>query len=196
MSLTLNILITVLIVLRLLVYRHRIVQALGKGQGSQYTSLAAMIIESAAIYSTFALLFIVPFALSSQLAQLFLQGLSLVQVCYSLLLSLGSVFLTSASLSRVYPPSSSFSVLQPVKVGRPRPLLVISQQVCSQFGTGPEVPSRLTTDHFQRSRHRGMVIMIKISTAVTDQLHRHRQLDQTGPIRRKTLPALKPQNMY
>lgn len=87
MSLTLNILITVLIVLRLLVYRHRIVQALGKGQGSQYTSLAAMIVESAAIYSTFALLFIVPFALNSQIAQLFLQGLSLIQVCHSVLQS-------------------------------------------------------------------------------------------------------------
>src|SRR2546421_9385621 len=61
MSLALNILITLLIVLRLMVYRHRIVRAMGKAQGSQYTSLAAMIVESAAIYSTFALLFLIPF---------------------------------------------------------------------------------------------------------------------------------------
>lgn len=79
MSLALNILVTILIVLRLLVYRHRIVRAMGAGHGSQYTSLAAMVVESAAIYSGFALLFIVPFALSSPLAQLFLQALSMVQ---------------------------------------------------------------------------------------------------------------------
>ncbi|KXN82729.1 hypothetical protein AN958_02221 [Leucoagaricus sp. SymC.cos] len=79
MSLALNIIITILIVLRLLVYRHRIVKAMGKGHGSQYTSLAAIIVESAAIYSTFALLFLIPFALNSPVSQLFLQGLSMVQ---------------------------------------------------------------------------------------------------------------------
>jgi hypothetical protein len=83
MSLALNIIVTVLIVLRLLVYRHRIVRAMGKGHGSHYTSLAAMIIESAAINSAFSLLFLIPFAFNSPIAQLFLQGLAMVQVSSS-----------------------------------------------------------------------------------------------------------------
>lgn len=79
MSLALNILVTLLIVLRLLYHRHRITQAIGSGHGSQYTSLVAIIIESAAIYSSFALAFLVPFGLNSPVAQLFLQALSLIQ---------------------------------------------------------------------------------------------------------------------
>ncbi|KAK7059077.1 hypothetical protein VNI00_001701 [Paramarasmius palmivorus] len=79
MSLALNILVTILIVLRLLVYRHRITQAMGSGHGSHYTSLVAMVVESAAIYSSFALCFLVPFSVNSPVAQLFLQALSPIQ---------------------------------------------------------------------------------------------------------------------
>ncbi|KAG7088751.1 hypothetical protein E1B28_012719 [Marasmius oreades] len=79
MSLALNIIVTILIVLRLLIYRHRITKAMGPMHGSQYTSLVAMVVESAAIYSTFALCFLVPFAVKSPLAQLFLQGLAQIQ---------------------------------------------------------------------------------------------------------------------
>lgn len=80
MSLALNILVTIMIVARLLVYRHRINRVMGKAHGTQYTYLAALIIESAAIYSTFSLLFLVPFAFKHPLSQLFLQALSPVQV--------------------------------------------------------------------------------------------------------------------
>ncbi|KAG7094109.1 hypothetical protein E1B28_007724 [Marasmius oreades] len=79
MSLALNILVTLLIVLRLLIYRHRITRAMGPMHGSHYTSLVAMVVESAAIYSTFALCFLVPFAVNSPVAQLFLQGLAQIQ---------------------------------------------------------------------------------------------------------------------
>ncbi|KAF5385551.1 hypothetical protein D9757_006746 [Collybiopsis confluens] len=79
MSLALNILVTCLIVTRLLFHRHRITRAIGSGHGSQYTSLVAIIIESAAIYSAFALAFLIPFGLNSPVAQLFLQALSLIQ---------------------------------------------------------------------------------------------------------------------
>uniref|UniRef100_A0A0W0G572 Uncharacterized protein n=2 Tax=Moniliophthora roreri TaxID=221103 RepID=A0A0W0G572_MONRR len=68
-----NIIVTVLIVLRLLIYRHRITRAMGSSHGSYYTSIVAMIVESALIYSSFALAFMVPFAISSPVAQLFLQ---------------------------------------------------------------------------------------------------------------------------
>ncbi|TRM69184.1 hypothetical protein BD626DRAFT_544008 [Schizophyllum amplum] len=79
MSLALNILVTLLIVTRLLLYRHRVRTALGVTHGTHYTSLAAMVVESAAIYSVYSLLFLVPFAMGHPLAQLFLQGLSPVQ---------------------------------------------------------------------------------------------------------------------
>ncbi|KAJ7238672.1 hypothetical protein C8J57DRAFT_1373584 [Mycena rebaudengoi] len=81
MSLALNLLVTILIVARLLVCRAEI---------NKYTSLAAMIVESASIYSTFSLLFLVPFAINTPtslaLSQLFLQALSPVQVVSTLLI--------------------------------------------------------------------------------------------------------------
>ncbi|KAL1736337.1 hypothetical protein FB107DRAFT_221861 [Schizophyllum commune] len=79
MSLALNILVTLLIVARLMLYRRRVRSALGSTHGMHYTSLAAMVVESAGIYSAYSLLFLVPFAMNHPLAQLFLQGLSPVQ---------------------------------------------------------------------------------------------------------------------
>ncbi|KAJ7188005.1 hypothetical protein C8R46DRAFT_879144 [Mycena filopes] len=88
MSLALNILVTILIVVRLMMYRWRINRAmpLGSNHGAEYTSLAAMIVESAAIYSLFALLFLVPFVIGHPLSQLFLQALSPVQVMVTFLI--------------------------------------------------------------------------------------------------------------
>jgi hypothetical protein len=82
MSLALNILVTILIVVRLMLYRRRINQALpsNTNHGAQYVSLAAMVYESAAIYSVFSLLFLVPFTIGHPLSQLFIQALSPVQV--------------------------------------------------------------------------------------------------------------------
>lgn len=86
MSLALNILVTILIVVQLLIYRNRINNALGKSHGAHYASVVAMIVESAAIYSSFALLFLVPFALNHPLSQIFIQSLPPVQVCTGLLI--------------------------------------------------------------------------------------------------------------
>ncbi|KAF7297455.1 hypothetical protein MIND_00979200 [Mycena indigotica] len=90
MSLALNVLVTLLIVARLLLCRAQVNRAMGATHGSQYTSLAAMIVESAAIYSTFALLFLVPFVINTPtsiaVSQLFLQGLSPIQVVSTLLI--------------------------------------------------------------------------------------------------------------
>ncbi|KAJ7495956.1 hypothetical protein B0H11DRAFT_878155 [Mycena galericulata] len=85
-SLALNILVTILIVVRLMLYRHRINQAMGTNHGAQYTSLAAMIIESAAIYSIFSLLFLIPFVIGHPLSQLFIQALSPVQIMSAFLI--------------------------------------------------------------------------------------------------------------
>ncbi|OBZ67518.1 hypothetical protein A0H81_12740 [Grifola frondosa] len=75
LSLALNISVTILIVLRLLYHRHQITQLLGPGHGAHYIGIATMLIESAALYSGFALLFLVPFALGNPIANTFLQAL-------------------------------------------------------------------------------------------------------------------------
>lgn len=80
LSLSLNILLTIAIVLRLLLFRRHIVSVLGQGHGRQYTSVAAMIVESASIFSVFSLLFLVPFALNNPLNGLFFSPLGGVQV--------------------------------------------------------------------------------------------------------------------
>ncbi|KAJ7163566.1 hypothetical protein C8R43DRAFT_879672 [Mycena crocata] len=79
-SLAFNVVVTILIVSRLLLHRRRINQVMGWNHGREYTSLAAIIVESTAIYTTFSLLFLVPFALRHPVSQTFLQILSPVQV--------------------------------------------------------------------------------------------------------------------
>jgi len=85
-SLALNILVTIAIVLRLLVIRHRITSVLGPTHGSQYTSIAAMIVESASLYSLFAVFFLIPFGLNSAISAIPLQTIGLVQGCATLLI--------------------------------------------------------------------------------------------------------------
>lgn len=85
-SLGLNVLITIAIVTRLMLFRHRISSALGPAHGSQYTSIAAMVIESASLYSLISILVLVPFALNSTITPAFLQSLVEVQGCATLLI--------------------------------------------------------------------------------------------------------------
>lgn len=82
LSLALNLSMTLAIVARLLVFRWRIARALGPKFGSQYTSIAAMVVESAFISSAGFLLFLIPFGLNSPLANMFIQVLSEIQVCF------------------------------------------------------------------------------------------------------------------
>lgn len=69
-----------MIAARLWLYRYKITSVLGSSHGSHYIGVAAMVVESAAIYSTFALLFIIPFGVGNPIANTFLQVLSQVQV--------------------------------------------------------------------------------------------------------------------
>ncbi|KAI0258330.1 hypothetical protein BC834DRAFT_975244 [Gloeopeniophorella convolvens] len=85
-SLALNILVSIAIVIRLLVYRRRISLLMGRHHGSQYTSIAAMIIESASIYSAFSIFFLVPFGMNSPVSEIVLQSLSEIQICTTLLI--------------------------------------------------------------------------------------------------------------
>ncbi|KAG6810538.1 hypothetical protein H0H92_011425 [Tricholoma furcatifolium] len=87
-SLALNIISTLVIVARLLYFRHRVSSYLGTGHGSQYTSIAAMLVESASIYSISSLLFLVPFIVGHPIQNVFLALLSPSQVIAPLLIIL------------------------------------------------------------------------------------------------------------
>ncbi|CCM05255.1 uncharacterized protein FIBRA_07465 [Fibroporia radiculosa] len=86
MSLSLNVIVTLLIVGRLLIYRRRMARVFGTKESSDYLNISAILIESASLYSIFAVLFIVPFGLGNSLANVFLDSVSQVQIVSSLLI--------------------------------------------------------------------------------------------------------------
>jgi hypothetical protein len=87
-SVSLNFLVTVMIVARLILFRTRLnrIRAVGGHFSNQYTSIAAILIESAALYSAYVLLFLIPFGLGAKsqvaviVSELFPQSLPPVQV--------------------------------------------------------------------------------------------------------------------
>ena len=79
-SLLLNLTATGFIAGRLLVHRHRIVSQLGRGYGQHYVSITAVVIESAAIYTSFLIVIIVVYAIGSPLTNLLQQVIEPVQV--------------------------------------------------------------------------------------------------------------------
>ncbi|KAG2743603.1 hypothetical protein P692DRAFT_20810135 [Suillus brevipes Sb2] len=115
-----NIIVTILIVLRLYFYRLRTKHALlGPGFVAEHTSIESMIVESAAIYSTFSLLFLIPFAISSPVANVFLQVLGEAQLIAPLLIifreAQGTGWISSAlsmSSSRTAVQSAQFSDIE------------------------------------------------------------------------------------
>lgn len=71
-SLCVNIILTILIAVRLIMYRRTLLATLSKEQVKHYVSLAAIIIESAALYSVLAFIFIVTYAINNPINQIFL----------------------------------------------------------------------------------------------------------------------------
>ncbi|KAM5533526.1 hypothetical protein V8D89_012805 [Ganoderma adspersum] len=71
-SLGLNIVLTALILVRLLMYRRTHLAHLPSGHAQQYLSLATLIIESAALYSIFAIMFLVSYAMNKPINQVWL----------------------------------------------------------------------------------------------------------------------------
>ncbi|KAF9011268.1 hypothetical protein BDQ17DRAFT_875054 [Cyathus striatus] len=71
-SLSVNIILTILISLRLFMYRRRILVTLPEEHAKHYVSLATIFIESAALYSIFALIFIISYAINNPINQIFL----------------------------------------------------------------------------------------------------------------------------
>ncbi|KAI9066559.1 hypothetical protein FKP32DRAFT_1673883 [Trametes sanguinea] len=72
LSLGVNIILTFLIIGRLLMYRRTHLAHLPAAHAQQYLSLATLIIESAALYSVFAIAFLVSYAINAPINQLWL----------------------------------------------------------------------------------------------------------------------------
>ncbi|KIL67374.1 hypothetical protein M378DRAFT_123056 [Amanita muscaria Koide BX008] len=71
-SLSVNVVVTVLIVLRLALHRRSMRESLPPEHAKHYLSVAAIVVESAALYSVFALAFIISYALNNPINQFFL----------------------------------------------------------------------------------------------------------------------------
>lgn len=82
-SIAINILLTLLIAGRLLLHRQRMVSILGAQHAGVYVSIATIIIESAILYSAFALPFFITLGLDTPVSNTFLNCLNSVQVCAS-----------------------------------------------------------------------------------------------------------------
>jgi len=74
LSITLNFLVTILIVARLLYLRRQSRKAMGGGYFRDEVSVSAMFVESALLTTTFSLIFLVPYARNHPVANIF-QGL-------------------------------------------------------------------------------------------------------------------------
>ncbi|KAF9045122.1 hypothetical protein BJ165DRAFT_1541013 [Panaeolus papilionaceus] len=85
-SLGLNIVLTMMIVVRLFIHRRRVIKAIGSRHGAQYTGIISILVESAFILDIIVLLFIIPFALDSPLANTFLSTLVQVQTIASFMI--------------------------------------------------------------------------------------------------------------
>ncbi|EMD34961.1 hypothetical protein CERSUDRAFT_116481 [Gelatoporia subvermispora B] len=79
LSMSLNILLTILLVTRLLYMRRRIIATLGRQYGQMYTGIAAMIVESALPYALVSFIFVVLYGLNNTAANLFIPLVSQVQ---------------------------------------------------------------------------------------------------------------------
>lgn len=81
-SLGINIVITLLITIRLLQYRRTVMSVMSPEQASHYLSLATVLVESAALYSVFALLFLITYAVNNPTNQVWLGVAQATQVSY------------------------------------------------------------------------------------------------------------------
>ena len=79
-SLSVNIILTILIVARLLMFRRTLLAHLPRAHSGHYLSLATLVIESAALYSIFAVAFLVSYALNSPISQIWLAVAQAAQV--------------------------------------------------------------------------------------------------------------------
>ena len=115
LSLSLNVIVAVMIVTRLLLERRKIVSALGRQHAQQYVSIAAMIIESAALYSIFSLTFLGLYGANHPVQNIFLQILPQIEVSYP-----SPVFLFGLLTFNISYPFSSSSPLYSSSTASPK----------------------------------------------------------------------------
>lgn len=77
-----NIIYTILVVGRLIAVRNQVREALGAEYAETYISIVAMVIESAAMYSALGVIYIIAFAVHSNVSNLVFLSISHVQVCF------------------------------------------------------------------------------------------------------------------
>ncbi|TFY64052.1 hypothetical protein EVJ58_g2886 [Rhodofomes roseus] len=85
-SLAANIIVTILIAGRLLVYRHRVQSVLGAHHAKGYANIATILVESAVLYSAFAFTFLIVFGMKSPLSYFFVNYVNSVQAICSFLI--------------------------------------------------------------------------------------------------------------
>jgi len=83
---SLNVIVTILIVGRLILFRRRVVKALGSEEGTLYMTIASMLIESATLYSIVCLLLLVSFPFRSPVQNLNYQSICQVQIVSTFLI--------------------------------------------------------------------------------------------------------------
>ncbi|KAF9451894.1 hypothetical protein P691DRAFT_723130 [Macrolepiota fuliginosa MF-IS2] len=81
-----NLTLTTLITLRLLIHRRRTTRALGAGHGNDFTTIVAMLIESAVLADIFVLLFLIPYSMRHWFCNITIQPLIQVQAMAPLLI--------------------------------------------------------------------------------------------------------------
>ncbi|KAF7305433.1 hypothetical protein HMN09_00795900 [Mycena chlorophos] len=79
LSISLNIILTSGIILRIWAAGRRIQAAMGQEHGQRFVSIAAMLIESAALYAIWSLVFLICYARGTPLANILLSGLGQIQ---------------------------------------------------------------------------------------------------------------------
>ncbi|KAJ2921460.1 hypothetical protein H1R20_g15635, partial [Candolleomyces eurysporus] len=82
----LNVLLTLMIIIRLSLLRRKIARTLGTARMSQYTSIIAMLVESASIFVFAVLLYIIPLGLRSVVAVVPMIVMNMVQVISSFMI--------------------------------------------------------------------------------------------------------------
>ncbi len=86
LSLSLNTVLTISIVWRILWIRHTLRRSLGPKHGREYTSLVALLIESAALYTIVALVAVIACGLNSPIQYALLPVLGQLQVSFAIFL--------------------------------------------------------------------------------------------------------------
>ena len=79
-SFSVNIILTLMIVIRLYLFRRRTTKALGPRHGVHYASIIAILVESAALMDIMLIFFVIPFAMGNPLANIPLSAMVQVQV--------------------------------------------------------------------------------------------------------------------